>query len=129
MKNLSCLSQELNDVITKHIEQEQCSNQYSVLFTMDENGNTNVTVDWPNTTPPEKIVSRMSVLLDSISSGKLRQHMVLALSQHGEAIQDHNTVRDIVAMWLEIMNTEDRRQYVRPSDVFSKWKTGEDDND
>jgi hypothetical protein len=96
---------------------------------MDENGNANVTVDWPKTASPEKTVSRMSVLLDSISSGKLRQHMVLALSQHGEAIQDHNIIKQIVAMWLEIMNTEDRRQYVRPSDVFSKWKTGEGDDD
>jgi hypothetical protein len=103
MKNLKLLGQELQEVITKHTEQESDDAldgfPFQVLFAADEKDNVRVTVRWPEEVPKAQSVRIISSILHHVSTGNWKPQMIASVKRQGLNDQQTDVASEILHEW------------------------------
>jgi len=104
MKKSPSLEEELQEVITKHTEQ-QCSDSalegfpFQVIIAADENENVKMTVRWPDDAPPAVSTRIISSILHHVTSGHWKPPMINAVRTHGMESQSPDVAGQILLQW------------------------------
>ncbi len=140
MKNSKSPDQELQEAITKHIEQVLVASQirsdealdnfpFQVLFAADEQENVKITVRWPEDQRPSKAVSILSAMLCNITDGSWKPPIFSAVQKQGQETQQVDTANGILQAWSNIVKEfAENTVCVSPRQVFARNNNGSTGN-
>jgi len=128
MKNSKSLAQELQEVITRHTEQELAAKAdkaldgypYQVIFAVDHKDNVKVTVRWPEDAPPAQTVRAIAHTLHHVSAGHWKAPMISATKHFGIEHNQGEVAGQILQQWAQAATKESSgRPCVSPRQVFA----------
>jgi len=131
MMNSKSLANELQEVITKHTEQESAANKdvalegfpFQVIFAVDYKNNVKVTVRWPPDAPPAQAVRTIASILHHSSSGHWKSPMIEATKKFGVENQQVEVSGQVLQQWAGANHKEvGSRLCVSPRQVFHAQK-------
>ena len=134
MKKSDSLAQELQEVITRHIEQALADNKtddtfdgypYQVIFAANDKDDVKVCVRWPVDGPPALSVRTLGAMLHHISEAHWKPPMISAVNKTGLEQKQPEIAGQILQQWGQATHeTTGETLCVPPRQVFIRKPQG-----
>ena len=129
MKNSNSPDQELQEAITKHIEQVLEAKEdnalegypFQVLFAADAKDDVKVTVRWPKDASPAQSVRTVATMLHHISVGHWKPPMIAAVKKQGIDSGQPEVAGEVIREWGQATQVQVSDNIcVSPRQVFAR---------
>tara|TARA_Y100001949_G_C15793606_1_gene246085 strand:- start:47 stop:553 length:507 start_codon:yes stop_codon:yes gene_type:complete len=91
---------------------------YSISFELDDAGDVQIHMEWPNKDNSEEFVENIGILLHMIHSGKIKSMIGRNLTQLAQDNNMEKEVLDVIHKWNELEGLDNSKPCVNPLEVF-----------
>ena len=92
--------------------------QYSIAFELDDAGDVDIHMEWPDGDNSEEFVENVGVLLHMIHSGKIKSMIGQNLTRIAQDNDMEKEVLDVIRKWNALDQLDNSRPCVHPREVF-----------